>query len=62
MTLKIGPGNFFGAKNPKIIVRKAGEMILGHYLDQVGVVAGFFGTSLRMNFRSPEKNNSWGLS
>ena len=60
ITLKIAPGKFSRTRNPKITLRKAGEVIFCHFFNQTGDGTASAGTPKRTNLRGPRKYNSRG--
>ena len=51
LTLEIGPGKLQKQRNPKILLRKSGEMIFQYFFDKSSAVTGFEGPLSGLIFR-----------
>ena len=55
ITVETGPGKLQKLRNPKILLRKSGEMIFQHFFDESSVVTGFEGSLQRPIFGVKKK-------
>ena len=55
---EIGSGKLQKLRNPKILLRKSGEMIFQHFFDESSAVTGFEGPLSRLIFGVKKKQNS----